>query len=686
MPKGQDLPCSTFSCDNQDDRRKTASLILRGLTYQILCQHPDLAAHLHNEYEKQRERLFSSRNALHTLWRIFHTILKHSDLREVYIVIDALDECEAESMETLFTLLQPYIDSPEIEDPMDQKESHCHVKWLLTSRNDLRFKQPLTGALDISLEVNASHVDAAVLQFIDVKVKQLARIKNYDETLRAVVEQKLREKAEGTFLWVALACRELSKPSILSVNTEEVLLQLPPGITPLYTRIMDQVLTSSDERSTLYIKRILQSMLVALRPLSLPELAVVAGLPKQYHNNIRVLGEYVDQCGSMVTVRQRQAHFVHMSAKTYLRQAQFVHLSARTHLLENGQGTIVSKDLRIEHRNVAIHCFDYICDQLQDILETRELSPPRGETSRAITKLHKGGMAWLEYPILFWTDHARHAHEDIADKIDLKANFFKTESRKRRAWFEAYWSKTHSGHEECPESFTAVHLAAYTGLLWLLLRLLDFGPVAHLEARDTKGNVPLIWAARNGHSSVVELLLDRGADVAAENDEGLTALYWGANTGHAAIVQLLLRRGANCKPQDRVGWTPLHRAAFHGHTEVTRLLLDNGADLEARDSTKWTALIRAANVGNVEITRLLLSKSANIDVRDMEGCTPLHHAAANGHTQIVKLYLDLGSDVETKDNEDWSVLHHAAWNGHEKTTKYVLKKGADVAARADNGW
>jgi len=59
-------------------------------------------------------------------------------------------------------------------------------------------------------------------------------------------------------------------------------------------------------------------MAVALRPLTLPELAVAAGLPNQYHNNLHVLGEYVEQCGLMVTVRHWQAHFVHPSAKTPL--------------------------------------------------------------------------------------------------------------------------------------------------------------------------------------------------------------------------------------------------------------------------------------------------------------------------------------------------------------------------------
>ncbi|KAI4191398.1 MAG: hypothetical protein LQ348_003532 [Seirophora lacunosa] len=675
-----------FFCDNQDDRRGNASLILRGIIYQILCQHPGLAVYLNNEYEKQREQLFSSPNSLQTLWRIFHNIIKNSDLQEVYIVIDALDECDIDSMETLLVLLEPYIDVQNDDIvPIDQQAPFCRMKWLLTSRNEPRISQLLTGSLDISLEENSNHVYDAVCKFIDVKVKQLTRIKHYDEAVKFLVEERLREKAEGTFLWVALACRELSKPSVLSINTEEVLLELPTGITPLYTRIMDQVLTSSDERSTLYIKSILQSMIVALRPLTLPELAVAAGLPQQYHDKLRVLEEYVQQCGSMVTIRKRQAHFVHLSAKTYLQQAQFIHLSAKVHLLENGRGSIVSKDLRIEHRNMAVNCFEYIRDQSRDSTTEKVSSSRLGPTNDR-TRGEPDNIAWLEYPVLFWLDHARQASDDIANHFDVGTDFFKAESPGRRTWFALYWSKTHSDHEARSEAFTSIHLAAYAGLPWLLLKIFELKLPRNLEVRDSHGNVPLLWAARNGYSSVLQLLLDKGAAIRAENHDGVTALYWAANNGHAACVGLLLKNGANCKPRDKVGWTSLHRAAFNGHTEIIRILLDNDADIEAMDSTRWTALMRAATTGNLEVTSLLLSKSANPKTRDMEGCTPLHHAAAFGHSQIIKLLLEYGADLEARDNEKWTVLHQAAWNGHEKTVKYVLKRGGDITAKADNGW
>ncbi len=145
---------------------------------------------------------------------------EHFCLQRVFIVIDALDESDSESMGTFLVLLEPFTAQDDDSGQSVAEDSRCHIKWLLTSRNDLRIKQPLTGSLDISLEENSSHVDEAVLNFIDYKVKQLTRVKHYDETLRVFVEDSLRRKAEGTFLWVALACRELFKPSVLSVNTE----------------------------------------------------------------------------------------------------------------------------------------------------------------------------------------------------------------------------------------------------------------------------------------------------------------------------------------------------------------------------------------------------------------------------------------------------------------------------------
>jgi ankyrin repeat protein len=42
-----------------------------------------------------------------------------------------------------------------------------------------------------------------------------------------------------------------------------------------------------------------------------------------------------------------------------------------------------------------------------------------------------------------------------------------------------------------------------------------------------------------GHEAVARLLVEKGADVAAQDQGGATPLYWAAEAGHEAVVRLL---------------------------------------------------------------------------------------------------------------------------------------------------
>ena len=50
---------------------------------------------------------------------------------------------------------------------------------------------------------------------------------------------------------------------------------------------------------------------------------------------------------------------------------------------------------------------------------------------------------------------------------------------------------------------------------------------------------PLHAAALTGQTEAVELLIDKGADLNAENENGVTPLQMAAQQGHPAIVELL---------------------------------------------------------------------------------------------------------------------------------------------------
>lgn len=55
------------------------------------------------------------------------------------------------------------------------------------------------------------------------------------------------------------------------------------------------------------------------------------------------------------------------------------------------------------------------------------------------------------------------------------------------------------------------------------------------------GNTALHLAARYGHKTVVQLLLENGAKINEEDGKKKTALHLAAECGYETVVQLLLR-------------------------------------------------------------------------------------------------------------------------------------------------
>lgn len=72
-------------------------------------------------------------------------------------------------------------------------------------------------------------------------------------------------------------------------------------------------------------------------------------------------------------------------------------------------------------------------------------------------------------------------------------------------------------------------------------------------------------------------------------EEGMTGLHWAADRGHGVLVELLLQRGAAIDAQDEGGQTALHFAASCGHKVVVAALLKHGADATLKDEDGLTA-------------------------------------------------------------------------------------------------
>jgi len=156
---------SFFLCQRTDAQLNNATAVLRGLIYQLIIQQPNLISYLKAEYEHAGKRLFEDSNAFHALAGIFQNMLQDSKLIVAYLVVDALDECEA-GLPRLLGLITHLASAPPTQ-----------VKSIVSSGERLDIEQNLglddTG-MRLSLEVNAKLVSRAISTYIDYKVSQLA--------------------------------------------------------------------------------------------------------------------------------------------------------------------------------------------------------------------------------------------------------------------------------------------------------------------------------------------------------------------------------------------------------------------------------------------------------------------------------------------------------------------------------
>jgi hypothetical protein len=304
---------SFFFCQNMVPHLNNGVSVLRGILWKLLNRRPTMYKYIPDVYKhsakEKRKGLFdqSNLNALSVLKKMLSDILKDDAFDVVYILVDALDECDKYSENLVEWIAR------NAADPLSK------AKWLVSGRSDPRLEEtfrPDNKLQKLNLELNYEPISQAVSLFIKCRVEWLAKKKRYneyDEGLQKTVEKKLVEKAESTFLWVALVCQSLAK-----IPRRETLVQLdkfPLGLQPLYDRMM-QLIEDQEGSSKKLCKQILRATAVVYRPLIREELILIAELPNEKKEDI---DELIELCGSYLIIREETIRFVHQSAKDYLK-------------------------------------------------------------------------------------------------------------------------------------------------------------------------------------------------------------------------------------------------------------------------------------------------------------------------------------------------------------------------------
>ncbi|VDL67399.1 unnamed protein product, partial [Nippostrongylus brasiliensis] len=245
-------------------------------------------------------------------------------------------------------------------------------------------------------------------------------------------------------------------------------------------------------------------------------------------------------------------------------------------------------------------------------------------------------------------------------------------------------------------------------------------------------------AAAGGHTNIVKILLENGANAEDENAHGMTALHLGAKNGFVSILEAfdktLWRRcsrktglnalhiaayygnsdfvnemlksvPASVRSEPPIynhhvvkefateyGFTPLHLAAQSGHDSLVRMLLNQGVQVDATSTTmNVIPLHLAAQQGHIAVVGMLLSRSTQQQhAKDWRGRTPLHLAAMNGHYEMVSLLIAQGSNINVMDQNftfqnGWTGMHFATKAGHLNVVKLFVKSSADELAETKEG-
>ena len=228
---------------------------------------------------------------------------------------------------------------------------------------------------------------------------------------------------------------------------------------------------------------------------------------------------------------------------------------------------------------------------------------------------------------------------------------------------------------------------AAEGLTDDVVELLDKG----MDVNSTMGELgitALMAAANKGHSDLVSLLLERGADPDIRTDDGDTALIGAALDGHSDIVSLLLGAGAKVDAKDKNGTTALMAAAWNGHHEVVEILLQNGADVNAKTPEGVTAVTFASEDGHQEVVKLLIAagaREASDDSDVSQDADYFIEAAFEGRADVVEDLLNKGFDVNLTRQDGTTALCAAAYQGQVEVLKLLLERGAAINEKGMEG-
>jgi len=569
-------------------------------------------------------------------------ILCAEKFRTVYVLLDALDECEIQQQERILAI---------IDDLLRQSA----FKIMITSRPHLRWFHSLPES-SIRLEIDAKDVDRDVHTYLSSRVN---RERFLVPTLKSKIVETISQQSEGMYeppLYLSLMglrflLSEFQLRYVLSRKetrkVEAALGSLPRDISGAYQEILERIAREGTDE---LVFKVLSWIFHAQAPLLMDELrealVVEAGdtqLDARYLDEPAFL---LEECKSLITFDEPSGivRFAHSTVQDFLESQM------RLKLL-NPVG--LAKTL------LTYLSFDIFKKPCRNELELKSRIDSH--------KLCHHAARW-------WPDYARGPGEHDSELRASIFQLFRCPSHvKSLLQIEAMGVAL-------PVGVTLLHFATFHRLSFIcqllcginnsdsfshessttlysaraievpkagandaLISRSDFGT---LQSRDGFDETPLHIAARKGYKEIVQLYVFAGSDINAKSGKSadLTPLHLAVIRGHDEVVEALVESNSDLETRGRY-WreTPLLLAAFLGRTQAVDILLNAKADVSATiEGVGETTIMWALDSPNaIPIVKSLLKAGADVNVRDAQGRTAIHYALHMPSLKMCKEMLQL---------------------------------------------
>ena len=145
-------------------------------------------------------------------------------------------------------------------------------------------------------------------------------------------------------------------------------------------------------------------------------------------------------------------------------------------------------------------------------------------------------------------------------------------------------------------------------------------------------------ALQNKRITKVKFILTIYPSYMTQTDSfGRAPLHKAVLRNQTEMVNLLIQKGADVNTQDLYKYTALHYAAQKNQIDITELLIKNGANINAINSRQRTAIVIALRAEEFRAVKILLKHNPDLTIKDENRKTAYFYAKKSKVKEIIEL-------------------------------------------------